>query len=76
MSANDEGSIRPNVYTTPDGRVAIEQSTESVVLLSGDQIPLGPPVNGTVEVGGPEKLRMDDLVRRVLRANSTPEAAR
>jgi uncharacterized protein YbjT (DUF2867 family) len=30
---------------------------------------LGPPKNGTVEVGGPEKLRMDDLVRRVLQAN-------
>jgi uncharacterized protein YbjT (DUF2867 family) len=32
-------------------------------------VTLGPPLNGTVEVGGPEKFRMDDLVRRVLRAN-------
>lgn len=32
-------------------------------------ITLGPPVNGTVEVGGPELFRMDDLVRRVLQAN-------
>ena len=32
-------------------------------------ITLGPPVNGTVEVGGPERFRMDELVRRVLRAN-------
>lgn len=32
-------------------------------------VTLGAPVNGTVEVGGPEKFRMDDLVRRVLRAN-------
>jgi uncharacterized protein YbjT (DUF2867 family) len=32
-------------------------------------IALGPPVNGIVEVGGPERFRMDDLVRRVLRAN-------
>src|SRR5690606_27145195 len=30
---------------------------------------LGPPQNLTVEVGGPEKLRMDELVRRVLQAN-------
>jgi uncharacterized protein YbjT (DUF2867 family) len=32
-------------------------------------VTLGPPVNGIVEVGGPERFRMDDLVRRVLRAN-------
>jgi uncharacterized protein YbjT (DUF2867 family) len=32
-------------------------------------ITLGSPVNGTVEVCGPERFRMDELVRRVLRAN-------
>ena len=32
-------------------------------------ITLGSPLNGTVEVGGPERFRMDELVRRVLRAN-------
>ena len=32
-------------------------------------ITLGQPVNGIVEVGGPERFRMDELVRRVLRAN-------
>src|SRR5688572_9905909 len=32
-------------------------------------VTLGPPVNGIVEVGGPERFRMDELVRRVLRAN-------
>jgi uncharacterized protein YbjT (DUF2867 family) len=32
-------------------------------------VALGPPLNGTVEVGGPERFRMDDLVRRVLQAN-------
>jgi uncharacterized protein YbjT (DUF2867 family) len=32
-------------------------------------ITLGPPVNGIVECGGPERFRMDELVRRVLRAN-------
>jgi uncharacterized protein YbjT (DUF2867 family) len=31
-------------------------------------ITLGPPLNGTVEVGGPERFRMDELVRRVLQA--------
>lgn len=32
-------------------------------------ITLGLPLNGTVEIGGPERFRMDDLVRRVLQAN-------
>jgi uncharacterized protein YbjT (DUF2867 family) len=32
-------------------------------------IAVGAPLNGTVEVGGPEQFRMDELVRRVLRAN-------
>ena len=32
-------------------------------------ITLGPPVNGIVEVGGPERYSMAELVRRVLRAN-------
>ena len=29
-------------------------------------IAVGPPVNGTVEIGGPEQFRLDDLVRRHL----------
>lgn len=33
------------------------------------EVTLGPPVNGIVEVGGPEKFRIDDLVRRVMQAN-------
>jgi uncharacterized protein YbjT (DUF2867 family) len=32
-------------------------------------IALGAPVNGTVEVAGPEPIRLDELVRRYLRAN-------
>ena len=30
------------------------------------RIAVGPPVNGTVEIGGPEQFRMDELVRRRL----------
>ena len=30
---------------------------------------VGPPVNGTVELGGPERFRFDELTRRVLSAN-------
>jgi uncharacterized protein YbjT (DUF2867 family) len=32
------------------------------------EITLGPPVNGTVELAGPERLRLDELVRRFLSA--------
>jgi uncharacterized protein YbjT (DUF2867 family) len=32
-------------------------------------VTLGSPINGIVEVGGPERYRMDELVRRVLRQN-------
>jgi uncharacterized protein YbjT (DUF2867 family) len=36
------------------------------------QIAVGSPVNGTVEIGGPEQFRMEDLVRRRLAALKDP----
>src|SRR5262249_47291766 len=36
------------------------------------RIATGPPVNGTVEVGGPEKFRLDELVRRFLAERKDP----
>ncbi len=36
------------------------------------RIAVGPPVNGTVEIGGPEQFRMHDLVRRRLAALKDP----
>jgi uncharacterized protein YbjT (DUF2867 family) len=33
---------------------------------------MGSPVNGTVELGGPEKFRLDELVRRALAAHKDP----
>jgi len=35
-------------------------------------IAVGPPVNGTVEIGGPEEFRLDELVRRRLAALKDP----
>ena len=35
-------------------------------------IAVGPPVNGTVEIGGPEQFRIDELVRRRLAALKDP----
>ncbi|HEY7643167.1 MAG TPA: SDR family oxidoreductase [Steroidobacteraceae bacterium] len=42
-------------------------SAEVVTTLA--DVTLGAPLNGIVEVGGPEKFRMSELVQRVLRAN-------
>lgn len=36
------------------------------------RVALGPPVNGIVEIGGPEQFRVDDLVRRRLAALEDP----
>ena len=36
------------------------------------RIAMGAPVNGTVEVGGPEKFRLDELIRRGLAAFKDP----
>jgi len=35
-------------------------------------VALGSPLNGTVEVGGPEKFHLDELVRRALAARKDP----
>jgi uncharacterized protein YbjT (DUF2867 family) len=36
------------------------------------KVAMGTPVNGTVEVGGPEKFRLHELVRRGLAASKDP----
>ena len=36
------------------------------------RVATGAPVNGTVEVGGPEKFRLDELVRQFLAARKDP----
>lgn len=36
------------------------------------RVAIGPPVNGTVEIGGPEKFHLDELVRRDLAARNDP----
>jgi uncharacterized protein YbjT (DUF2867 family) len=35
-------------------------------------VAVNPPVNGTVELAGPERFRLDELARRVLQANNDP----
>jgi uncharacterized protein YbjT (DUF2867 family) len=36
------------------------------------RIAVGPPVNGTVEVGGPEQFRLDELIRHGLASRKDP----
>jgi uncharacterized protein YbjT (DUF2867 family) len=36
------------------------------------KIAVGPPVNGMVEIGGPDQFRMDELVRRRLASLKDP----
>ena len=64
-SATDGDTVRvPPVLFQP-------MASEDV---AGDiaQVALGTPVNGTVEVGGPEQLRFDEVIRRALAAKDDP----
>jgi uncharacterized protein YbjT (DUF2867 family) len=36
------------------------------------RVAIGPPVHGIVEVGGPDRFRLDEIVRRVLREREDP----
>ena len=46
-------------------------AADDVASLVG-RIATGSPVNGTVEIGGPEKFRLDELIRKSLSANKDP----
>jgi uncharacterized protein YbjT (DUF2867 family) len=37
-----------------------------------ERVAVGPPVNGIVEIAGPEQFRLDELVRSVLKAGNDP----
>ena len=65
--ADDSASEGKTVRVSP----ALVQpiASDDVVAILAD-LTLGPPANDTVEVAGPEKLRLDELVRRVLRNNN------
>jgi uncharacterized protein YbjT (DUF2867 family) len=57
-----------NVVRLPTAYVQPIVSDDVVAALA--DVTLGEPVNGRVEVAGPEKFRLDDLVRRVLRTRN------
>jgi len=50
----------------------IQPMTADDVASAIGQVAMGPPVDGTVEIGGPEKFPLDELVRRALAAWKDP----
>ena len=63
-----DSATEGNVVRLPTAYVQPIVSDEVVAALA--DVVLGTPLNGTVEVAGPEKFRLDELVRRVLRTKS------
>lgn len=59
-----DSATEGNVVRVPAALVQPILSDDVVAVLA--DIALGPPVNDTVEVAGPEKIRMDEAVRRAL----------
>jgi uncharacterized protein YbjT (DUF2867 family) len=52
--------------------VQIQPMAAEDVAAAVGRVAVGSPVNGVVEVAGPERFRLDDLVRNVLRAKHDP----
>jgi uncharacterized protein YbjT (DUF2867 family) len=52
--------------------VLIQPMAADDVAAAVGRVATGPPINGTVEVGGPEKFHLDELVRQFLTARKDP----
>lgn len=52
--------------------VLIQPMAADDVASAVGRIAVGPPVNGTVEIAGPEQFRLDELIRRDLAARKDP----
>jgi len=57
-----------NTVRVPDALIQPIVSDDVVSVLA--ELTLGPPLNGTVEVGGPERLKFDAFIGRVLSAKN------
>jgi uncharacterized protein YbjT (DUF2867 family) len=56
----------------PISPVSFQPMTPDDVAKAVERIALGSPANGTVQIAGPEKLRLDEVIRRVLQAAGDP----
>ena len=65
-----KSALDGNVYRLSPALMQPIVSDEVVEQLA--EITLGPPLNGTVEVAGPEAMRLDELARQVLVARQDP----
>lgn len=63
-------STKDNTIRVPS--VLIQPMAADDVATSIGRVAAGKPVNGTVEVGGPEQFRLDELIRRDLAARRDP----
>ncbi|HYJ68410.1 MAG TPA: SDR family oxidoreductase [Nocardioidaceae bacterium] len=65
-----EGAVEDNtVHLAP---VLVQPMAADDVASAVEQIAVGAPRNGTVEIGGPEQFRLDELVRHTLQARDDP----
>jgi len=63
-----DGSTEGNTVRVPDALIqpiAADDVAKAVAMVA-----VGPPINGTVEVGGPEKFRFDALIGLSLKAHN------
>jgi uncharacterized protein YbjT (DUF2867 family) len=65
----DEATVGTTVRLPP---VLIQPMAADDVAKAVGRIVLGPPVNGTVEVAGPQQFRFDELIRQGLSARNDP----
>jgi len=67
----DESTEGDTVRVPP---VLIQPEAADDVVAAVAVAAMGAPVNGTIEVAGPERFRLDELIRRVLTANGDPRS--
>jgi uncharacterized protein YbjT (DUF2867 family) len=65
----DSGADGDTIRLAP---VYVQPESADDVAAALAELAEGEPVNGIVELGGPEQFRLDELARRVLRANNDP----
>ena len=64
-SSTDDGTVAlPPIFFQPEAADDVAAALADIVE--------GPPVNGTVELAGPERFRLDELVRNYLTATNDP----
>ena len=65
----DEATVGTTVRLPP---VLIQPMAADDVATTVGRVAVGAPVNGTIEVGGPQQFRFDDLIRQGLSARKDP----